>query len=248
MKKILFTFLLVIPFCKAAEVSKDSSWFNATQTIEGHDLNPMLMETLNLYNTRIESIPRNIQSSKLRWLYLNENNIHSIEPHQLLKQFPKLEELDLSENPISQDDVNNLITKAKETHPNLKIIANHLHRYISDDGSWNAAIKKTIRPGDRDIHYKSKLCLNNQGITSIPRDVKLPNLQELFLKGNEIHSIEPRQILKQFPKLKKLNLDKNPIDPNHVDELSAAAAKQNRSNLEIIAPDFSGLNIKQAKR
>ena len=91
MKKLMFIFLLVIPFCKAA--NPDQSWHNAVQ----HIPNWQQQVELSLNNSQIVAIPDNFNPPNLEWLYLDNNQIVAI-PDNFNP--PHLQILDLINNQI----------------------------------------------------------------------------------------------------------------------------------------------------
>jgi Leucine-rich repeat (LRR) protein len=79
------------------------------------------------------------------------------------------------------------------------------------------------------------LFLGNNQITEIPIGPHLPELTDLHLNGNQIEDITPEQ-LQQFPNLRDLYLDQNPITQEKVQALREAVA-QTLPNLTIHADD-----------
>ena len=86
------------------------------------------LRTLLLNNNRIKAIPDNLQLSMLRTLYLSHNDIQGFDHKKLLKQFPNLTHLDLSNNPdLDPEYVDALIAEAQAAaRHNLQIIANNI--------------------------------------------------------------------------------------------------------------------------
>ncbi len=95
------------------------------------------------------------------------------------------------------------------------------------------------------------LILNFNLIQDISDNLTLPNLEELFLDNNHIYYVNP-QIFNQFPRLRYLYLDQNPLTQENVNELRAAAQQADR-RIHIIADDigdqyaYAG-SMKPAKR
>jgi len=150
MKNLMFIFLLVIPFCKAAD--PDQSWYDAVQHIPNwqqqaelnlddnqigaipDNFNLHNLRYLNLINNQIVAIPNNFNSPDLRTLSLSNNNIDQINPERLLEQFPQLVYLNLSNNPnLHLKNIEDLRDAAARAGRNIEIIANN------------------IRPGGQDI-------------------------------------------------------------------------------------------------
>ncbi len=152
MKKFMFIFLLVIPFCKAADTDnenwnravQDPALYNefcrqlnlSSQGITTIPINPNLpgvqVDHLVLRDNLITTIPNNLRLgllANLRTLDLSKNWIYRLDP-EALKQFRRLEMLSLSENPIPKKDVDDL----KQAYPHVTIIACKLLEGINIKG------------------------------------------------------------------------------------------------------------------
>ena len=174
MKKLMFISLLIIPFCKAADVPE--SWKRA---IEGISNNIEQHTSLCVMNRQIKAIPVNLGFPHLKSLNLKRNQIEAI-PEDL--NHPGLEEIDLANNQI------------------------------------------TTVPHNLKLPLLRTLILDNNLLTAIPRNFKHSRLARLSLKFNQISYVDP-QILKQFPKLRFLYLNKNPLSEANVKELEEEALK-----------------------
>ena len=138
MKKLIFVSLLVIPFCKAA----DDIWYQAIKdqpnirqqlglnlmskgltTIPNLDLSNL--RTLILSNNKLTSFPDNFNLHSLRNLYLDKNDIKYVDPN-ILSKLPNLEDLDLSNNPITRENVAKLKAEATRLGCHVNIIANNI--------------------------------------------------------------------------------------------------------------------------
>ncbi len=135
--------------------------------------------------------------------------------------------------------------------------------------SWNKAIKNIPN-----IHLAIQICLNHKRIEAMPEslddfslltDLDLNNnlitaipgnlyhfkLYSLCLQSNQIEYVDP-QILDQFPELLYLDLNKNPLSQENVNELKEAIEK--RIGFILRAEDIgekyksASQNIKKAKR
>ena len=110
---------------------------------------------------------------------------------------------------------------------------------------------ENIPPG---LILPARVDRSNQELFNIPDDLGLaPNdaVVELNLNNNHIGYVDP-QIFARFPYLYVLNLNRNPLAQENVDELRAAAQQTGR-NIWIIADDigeeYQGAGgIKPAKR
>ena len=124
MKRFIFISLLVMPFCKGADVPK--SWEQATQNISDSDLEKAVeleliheqieaipenlgdllpcLEKLNLNYNLISAIPDNLRLSEVWALWLVGNRIEYIDPEKIFTQFPNLVYLNLSKNPLTNVD------------------------------------------------------------------------------------------------------------------------------------------------
>ena len=123
MKRLMFMliFLLVIPFCKAAD--PDESWYQAVADIpnwqEAQELNltgkaiysipeglnlPYLRHLL-LMNNYITDFPEDFTFPNLMTLFLGNNLIEELDPAKFTRErLPNLARLDVSINPISQEN------------------------------------------------------------------------------------------------------------------------------------------------
>ncbi len=124
MKKFMFIFLLIIPFCKATD-----SWNQAVEPI-GALFGWDNIETLNLKGASITELPVNPSLPKLKNLYLNKNQLRDVSPtlfKQFLKNLPELRLIDLSNNPLTKENAKELIKvaakiEAEKTGRHIKII------------------------------------------------------------------------------------------------------------------------------
>ncbi len=172
----MFIFLLVIPFCKAAD--PDQSWYDAVQNIpdwqqqQNLDLahkqiqaipaNPNLpqlrglyltynqiqaipgnltlpnLQILHLYNNQIQAIPGNLTLPNLQTLYLSHNYLDYVDP-QIINQFPRLNFLNLNQNPLTQENVNELRAAAQQANRNIQIIADDIGDRYAYAGSMKPA-------------------------------------------------------------------------------------------------------------
>ncbi len=78
--------------------------------------------------------------------------------------------------------------------------------------------------------------LANKGLFNIPDNLDPNSLWALHLRDNHIEHVDP-QIFDEFPRLILLNLDKNPVTPENVAQLRAAAQQTGRA-ITIIADDI----------
>ena len=121
MKKLMFIFLLVISFCKAAD--PDASWNQAVQNIPDWATST----ELNLAYNQIQAIPANLTLLNLEALNLAYNQIKKFDPKRLLEQFPKLDALNLSNNPqLDPRNIQDLIDAADEAGRNIEITADNI--------------------------------------------------------------------------------------------------------------------------
>ena len=74
-------------------------------------------------------------------------------------------------------------------------------------------------------------------IQAIPADLIFPNLKMLLLDHNQINQVHATRLLKQFPKLKVLDLSSNPLHPADIENLRRAARAIGRP-ITIIANDI----------
>ena len=102
MRKLMFISLAcIIPFCKAAD-DVDRNWSEAVEGIP----NWKQAENLDLEGKNITTIPGNLIFPNLKKLNLASNDIKSVDPLTLSRErFPKLELLDLSKNPLTEENV-----------------------------------------------------------------------------------------------------------------------------------------------
>ncbi len=92
------------------------------------NFNPPQLEYLYLNNNGLAALPANFNAPELRMLDLSYNNILVINPTRLLEQFPRLEHIDLSNNPeLYQENIQELRDKALAARRNnLTIIAENI--------------------------------------------------------------------------------------------------------------------------
>ncbi len=167
------------------------------------------LQALWLDNNRIAAIPDKLDLPKLVWLDLNNNQITAI-PAGL--NLPELSELFLRNNQIT--------AIAGLNFPKLKALAL--------DNNQITAI-----PADLNLPKLFWLWLSDNQIAVIPANLNLPQLMTLDLRNNQVEHVDP-QILKQFPNLRSLKLDKNPITQEEVNSLREVAVATH-PNLEITA-------------
>jgi len=171
MKKLIFIFVLVISFCKAADI--DVGWLNAVQGIPDwqqeanlhlnnnnigaipDNFNPLNLQLLDLSNNNIVAIPDNFNPPNLQLLVLSNNNIGAI-PDNF--NSPDLQYLYLRNNQIEEINPKRLL----EQFPNLiylDLSDNPLHpdnirdlREEADAADRNIEIiADNIRPEGQDI-------------------------------------------------------------------------------------------------
>ena len=139
MKRLMLIFLLVIPFCRAAD--PDESWNQAVASKpnwqQGEELwlagrgiktipeNLKLpnLKTLFLNDNLIETIPKYFDLPKLKSLLLGRNYISYVDPN-ILEKLPNLEFLALEYNPITQKNISELKSKADQLGMKL-LISSH---------------------------------------------------------------------------------------------------------------------------
>jgi len=248
MKKLIFIFLITIPFCKAADIQNK--------------------EVLLLNSNEIATIPTNLYLPHLKLLCLKESahnqmtaipqlNAPNLQQLSLLNVqittipdslFANLEELDLSKNrlnnipylnlPFLKELVlsNNQISTIPSDLPPLLIMLCLTNNKLND-------ISANLTLADLEV-----LHLNKNKIEEIPAGLRLSSLEWVNLSENQISSVDPYRILEQFPALTHIDLNKNPLDPDKVDEFRKIAAAK-RPDLEIIVDDIGeqyrdGINIK----
>ncbi len=106
-------------------------------------------------------------------------------------------------------------------------------------------------PDNLDFHNLEWLHLNDNQIQAIPANLTAPYLRTLFLGNNSIDYVDP-QIINQFPRLNRLELNKNPLTQENVDQLRAATLQANRHILIVandIGPQYAYAgSMKPAKR
>ncbi len=82
-----------------------------------------------------------------------------------------------------------------------------------------------------------RLCLNHNRFAAIPDDLELHELMLLDLSDNDIQKFNPARLLMQFPKLVRIVLSNNPLDPANIQDLRDAAIAARRP-LDIDANDI----------
>ena len=149
----MFIFLLVIPFCKAAD--PDQSWYQAVQNVTASrpdlqqelyldlahkqipaipaNLNLPQLQGLNLGNNQIYAIPANLALPNLTMLLLHNNHIDYVDP-QIINQFPRLNYLHLNKNPLTQKNVDELRAAAQKANRVIQITANDIGDQYSGPG------------------------------------------------------------------------------------------------------------------
>ena len=219
MKRLMFMliFLLVIPFCKAAD--PDESWNQAVANMP----NWQQLENLDLRSKGITKIPVNLKLPNLMRLNLTGNDIKYVDL-EILEGLPNLRLLVLNKNPLTQENINNLKEKAKDVGLRdragcleLSIIADELSIIADPDESWYQAVA-----GIPNWQQAENLDLRSKGITKIPVNLKLPNLMRLNLTGNDIKYVD-LEILEGLPNLRLLVLNKNPLTPENITQLKKKA-------------------------
>ncbi len=175
------------------------------------------------WHQAVQEIP-NLQNQ--RFLKLNDKNITAI-PDNL--NFPNLRLLWLNKNLITT--IENL---------NLPV----LERLHLNNNLITAIDNLNLPPQLKELN------LQGNQITTI-ENLNLPQLVELDLRSNHIEYIDP-QILQGLPRLARLDLSKNPLTQNNIDELKKIAA-QTHPRILIIADDIGAQHscagsIKPAKR
>ncbi len=95
-------------------------------------------------------------------------------------------------------------------------------------------------PGNFNPLKLQSLKLNNNQIRVIPNALQLNELMSLSLKDNNIQEINPQRLLKQFPKLRRIDLSGNTdLDKRFIADLRDEAQKAGRGeSLKIIARDI----------
>ncbi len=251
MKKLVFIFLFVISLCSAAagdEIqNKKTLILNSEKIAALTDHHLPLLKTLTLKKSEhnpVTAIPQ-FDAPNLKRLSLTDSQITTI---FLLNNFPNLEEVSLCNGRI--DNIphlnlphleylvlsgNQISTIPSDLPPGLSMLC-LIGNLITDIANLNNLTQL------RTLH----LCRNK--IDDIPAALKLTSLEWVDLSENQIGSVDLHKMLEQFPELTYINLDKNPLDPDKVDELKEIAAEK-RPGLKIIANDIGeqyrdGISIK----
>jgi Leucine-rich repeat (LRR) protein len=87
---------------------------------------------------------------------------------------------------------------------------------------------ESLPPGEAlaSLHTLKKLSAADCALTSIPPEIgKMQELQDLSLYGNKIKSV-PVEIISDAPRLRKLWLEGNPLDPTNIQNLIAAGERK----------------------
>ncbi len=126
MKKLLLgiSVLLVTPYCNAAD---HQSWDHAVSAALKKNQRIEEQTALKLRNTMITQIPEDITLPYLERLLLNSNRIERLNPETLLQQFPELEYLDVSDNPLDPENIDDLRSAAQKVNRKIDIIANNIN-------------------------------------------------------------------------------------------------------------------------
>jgi len=90
------------------------------------NFNPPELRELHLSNNLIQAIPDDLELHELRRLDLSYNDIREVNPARLLEQFPRLEYINLSNNPVYQEYIQDLRDAAYAANRNIKIIADNI--------------------------------------------------------------------------------------------------------------------------
>ncbi len=219
MKEFMLISLFVIPCCKAADDQPVAGSLLAAFMGRGDAGKPGISwnqavqqympienkEELLLSSEQIEAIPANLNLPQLRRLFLIDNQIEAI-PANL--NLPQLQNLYLEMNRIKTIPANlNL--------PQLRLL------YLSNN--WIESIQANLN-----LPQLQDLYLGNNQLTAIPADLNLPQLEGLYLEMNYIEHID-QNIFTQFPNLKYLNLNENPLTQENIDALREAARLTNRT-------------------
>ncbi|CAK9822742.1 Leucine-rich repeat-containing G-protein coupled receptor 4 [Anthophora retusa] len=185
---------------KEAESLTIRTWCpNYTKQIEKYRAEMNSNIVLNLSSTGMQKLGNLfIESSYIKELYLNDNNITEIST-MAFHGLPKLEVLTLSNNNISTDKL--LYLKVHET----------LKTLLLDDNKYNS-INDSIDQMFNNMPRLRELSLKRNGIARFSVNLKefTPSLTKLYLSGNKIKSTD---FLKNVPeKLTHLYLDDNNIE------------------------------------
>ncbi len=127
MKRLMLIFLLVTPFCRAADDEAVPIHHLGNQLDDQPDqpIEPIrvrLVAPVNRSSSGLHHIPEDL-GPRVSFLYLQDNLINHINPKEILEKYPRLRYIDLSGNPLSQESVDELRNRAQEAGRELEVIA-----------------------------------------------------------------------------------------------------------------------------
>jgi len=147
-----------------------------------------------------------------------------------------------------------------QTHPSLYLNDNQIETIPANlnlprlSELWLNENLITAIPANLNLHRLETLYLSNNRVETISANINLPELRRLVLINNHIEDEGiDTEIFQRLPHLWYINLNKNPLTQEKVNQLRAAAAQTGR-DITIIADDIgeqylrAGINIKGAKR
>lgn len=208
---------------------------NFLKTFQNQSSNSIVKLSLSL--NCIESIDSSsIYFSQLTYLDLSKNQIKEL-PNNLSKSFPALQDLNLSDNFIteipedqSDDSVfpttlkvlnlsNNLITKLPSSVTNLPNLANLNidNNQIETIPELNKSLKKFIATNNKinkvieqEISSLKEFALNNNELDSFPTELKIPKMNSILINHNNFREINFTNILSS--KITTIDISFNQIE------------------------------------
>ncbi len=100
-----------------------------------------ILEVLFLSGNQLTALPANFGLPMLEELYLNQNHIDYVDP-QILHQFPILKYLNLSQNSLTQENIEQLRAAARQANRKIQIIADDIGPQYTYAGSIRPAKRK----------------------------------------------------------------------------------------------------------
>ncbi|CAB0011888.1 unnamed protein product, partial [Nesidiocoris tenuis] len=140
-----------------------------------------------------ERLEVSVKTTSVKWLTIRNNLLAGF---NFVKDFPALDELDLSHNMIHQISVTALSTTRHLVSLNLA------WNYLKDLDSFSNVPLQCLRVLNISYNFVKKL----DGLKN------LIHLEEMYAAGNEIKKCEPLQIIQEWTQLRIIDLSGNPFE------------------------------------